>query len=102
MSGANDRRGLGRRIRDARRAYRGPFSGLDVKAVLEEEGYKAVDVDEADSFLIFQKDGCKPVPINVEWTGIYDDHAIFRCIRRDLGFTRSQLRIRLNQARNDR
>jgi hypothetical protein len=101
-SGANDRRGFAHRIRDARRAYRGPFCGADVKKVVEDEGYEAVQVDEEESFLVYRKDGCKPVAVNGSWEAIYDDDPTFRCLRRDLGFSRSKLRTRLNEARDGR
>jgi hypothetical protein len=86
------------RIRDARRDYRGPFSGIDVSKVLEEAGYQAVKVDdEGESFVVYQKDGRKPVPVNTEWDAIYDDDAIFKCLERDLGLSRSSLRTLLNE-----
>jgi hypothetical protein len=101
-SGANDRRGLVQRIKDARRAYRGPFTGADVQKVLEEEGYESAEVDDDESFLVFRKNGRRPVPLNTSWAAIYDDDPTFRCLRRDLGFSRSTLRIRLNRARAER
>jgi hypothetical protein len=99
-SGANDRRGFAQRIKEARRAYRGPFTGAHVQTVVEGEGYEAVTVDGSGSFLIYQKDGCKPVPVNADWEAIWDDDPTFRCLQRDLGFSRSKLRTRLNQVRN--
>jgi hypothetical protein len=99
-SGANDRHGFVQRIKEARRAYRGPFTGAHVQKVVEGEGYEAVGVDENESFLIYRKDGCKLVPVNIDWEAIWDDDPTFRCIQRDLGFSRPKLRTRLNQARN--
>jgi hypothetical protein len=99
--GANDRRGgFVQRIREARRKSRGPFTGDHVCQVVEEEGYEAIDVDDGESFLIYRKDGCKPVPVNRDWRLIWDRDPIFLCLQRDLGFSRSQLRTRLNEARN--
>jgi hypothetical protein len=101
-SGANDRRAFVQRILEARQAYQGPFCGADVKKVVEEEGYETVQVDESDSFLMYRKDGRKPVPVNGSWDAIYDDDPTFRCLQRDLGFSRSKLRTRLNEARDGR
>jgi hypothetical protein len=101
-SGANDRRGFVQRIREARLAYRGPFCGDDVKKLVEDEGYESVDVDESESFLVYRKDGGKPVPVNADWTAIHDDDPTFRCLQRDLGFSRSKLRTLLNKARDRR
>jgi hypothetical protein len=49
---------------------------------------------------MYRRVGCKPVPVDVDWAEVYDDDPIFRCLRRDLGLSRSQLRTRLNQVRN--
>jgi hypothetical protein len=98
-SGANDRPGFVQRIREARRGSRGPFTGAHVCRVFEEEGYEAVEVDD-DSFLMYRKDGCKPVPVNRGWRLVWDKDPTFRCLQRDLGLSRSQLRTRLNEARN--
>jgi hypothetical protein len=97
--GANDRRGFVQRIREARFAYRGPFAGAHVQKVVEDEGYEAVDVGDGESFLMYHKDGCKPIPVNAAWEAIWDNDPIFRCLQRDLGFSRSTLRTRLNEAR---
>lgn len=99
-SGANDRRGIVRRVREARRAYRGPFTGKHVQRVVAEAGYATAYTNEQDEFLIFVKKGCRPVPVNPNWDAIWDDDPTFRCLRRDLGFSRGELRTRLNQARN--
>lgn len=100
-SGANDRRGLVHRLREARQAYRGPFCGADVRRVVEGAGYEATDVDDGTtSFLIYRKDGCAPVPVNTSWDVIYDDDPTFRCLRRDLKMSRSELRMLLNKARD--
>ena len=99
-SGANDRRGFVRRIREARRESRGPFTGVHVCQVVEEEGYEALEVDDGESFLIYRKAGCQPVAVNRDWRMIWDRDPTFLCLQRDLGFSRSQLRTRLNEARN--
>ncbi len=99
-SGANDRRGLVQRIRDARHAYKGPFTGKDVVQVVSGADYAPVYEDGSDAFLVFKKPGCRPIPINPDWDAIWDDDPIFRCLQRDLGLSRAELRIRLNQARN--
>lgn len=101
-SGANDRRGLVQRLREARMAYRGPFCGADVRKVVEDAGYESTEADEDDSFLMYRKDGCKPVPVNARWDTIYDDDPTFRCLRRDLGMSRAELRMLLNKARDGR
>lgn len=100
-SGANDRRGLVQRIRDARRAYRGPFTGQHFVDVVSDADYApAYDDGDGDAFLVFKKPGCRPIPINPDWDAIWDDDPIFRCLQRDLGLSRGELRIRLNRARN--
>lgn len=98
-SGANDRRGFVQRIREARHESRGPFTGAHVCRVVEEEGYRAIEVDD-ESFLIYRKEGCKPVPVNRDWRLIWDRDPTFLCLQRDLGLSRSRLRTRLNEARN--
>lgn|GEM_PF-4028604 len=98
-SGANGR-GLVQRVKDARRAYRGPFSGLDIEQVVRDAGYLPA-FEEEEAFLIFRKAGCKPIPVNPEWREIWDDDPIFRCLQRDLKISRAKLCIRLNQARRD-
>ena len=98
-SSANDRRGLVQRVKGARRAYRGPFTGAHVRKVVEDEGYTVVPVDDGESFLMYRKDGCQPVPVNARWEAIWDDDPTFRCLRRDLGFSRSKLSTRLNRVR---
>lgn len=97
--GANDRRGIVHRIREARRAYRGPFTGEHARLVVVEAGYVSLSISEQDAFLIFVKEGRRAIPINPSWTDIWDDDPIFRCLRRDLGLSRAELRTRLNQAR---
>lgn len=99
-SGANDRGGFVQRLREARRESRGPFTGAHVCRVVEEEGYRAIEVYDEDSFLIYRKDGCKPVPVNKDRRLIWDRDPTFLCLQRDLGLSRSQLRTRLNEARN--
>lgn len=98
-SGANDRRGLVQSIREARRAYRGPFNGADIRIAVEGEGYEALNVDEDESFLVYRKDGCKPIPVNADWEAVWDNDPTFRCLQRDLGLSRSRLLRRLNEAR---
>lgn len=98
-SGANDRRGFAQRVKRARRAYRGPFTGAHVRKVVEDEGYEAVPVDGDESFLVYRKDGCQPVPVNAGWEAIWDDDPTFRCLQRDLGLSRSKLAARLNRVR---
>lgn len=87
------------RVRDARQRYRGPFTGADVCALLTEEGYEVANDGEEGAFRIYRRQGCKPVPVDVDWPQIYDDDPIFRCLRRDLGLSRPKLRTRLNQMR---
>jgi hypothetical protein len=99
-SGANDRPGFVQRIREARHQSRGPFTGAHVCQVLEEEGYRTIDVDDDESFRLYCKEGCKPVPVNRGWRLIWDRDPTFLCLQRDLGFSRSRLRTRLNEARN--
>jgi hypothetical protein len=99
-SGANDRRGVAQRIRDARQAYRGPFTGEHVEQVVSGAGYGSAYDGDDDAFRVFRKDGCRPIPVNPDWTAIWDDDPIFRTIQRDLGFSRGTLRMLLNQARN--
>lgn len=101
MSGGAGDRSFVQRVRDARRRYRGPFTGADVCALLVEEGYEVANDGDSRAFRIYQRNGCKPVPVDAGWPQIYDDDAIFRCLRRDLGFSRAQLRTRLNQVRQD-
>jgi hypothetical protein len=91
LSGANDHRGIVRRVREARRAYRGPFTGEEVQRVVSAAGYTRPYEAGEDEFLIFEKDGCRPVPINPNWDEIWDDDPIFRCLRRDLGMSRGKL-----------
>jgi hypothetical protein len=98
-SGANDHRGIVHRVREARRAYRGPFTGKDVQKVVSNAGYSPAYETDAAEFLIFVKAGRRPVPVNPNWEAIWDDDPIFRCLRRDLGFSRGKLRTYLNQAR---
>lgn len=98
-SGANDRRGIVQRLRDARRTYRGPFNGTHVKEVVCGAGYLPINEGETGAFLMCKKDGCKVVPINTDWEQIWDDDPTFRCLARDLGLSRGELRTRLNQAR---
>lgn len=97
-SGANDR-GFVQRIREARRISRGPFTGAHVCRVVEDEGYHAIEIEE-EAFLIYRKEGRKPVPVNRDWHLIWDRDPIFHCLQRDLGLSRSQLRTRLNEARS--
>lgn len=99
-SGANDRRGIARRIREARQAYKGPFTGEHVEQVVSEAGYTQAYDDEDGAFRVFKKTGCRPISINPSWAEIWDDDPTFRCLQRDLGFSRSKLRTCLNQARN--
>lgn len=99
-SGVNDRRGIVPRVREARRAYRGPFTGEHVKEVVTEAGYAPAYEDDGDAFLVFVKDGCRPIPVNPDWDEIWDNDPTFRCLRRDLGLSRGKLRTRLNEARN--
>jgi hypothetical protein len=99
-SGANDRRGIVRRIREARLAYKGPFTGKHVEKVVSDAGYTQAYGDDDDAFEVFKKPGCRPIPINPSWSDIWDDDPTFRCLQRDLGFSRGKLRICLNQARN--
>lgn len=101
-SGAKDRRGLVQRLREARDSYRGPFSGEHVQAVVEDQGYEALEVNSDESFLVYRRDGRRPIPVNVDWQGIWDNDPTFRCIQRDLGMSRSTLRTRLNEARQGR
>lgn len=98
-SGANDRRGFVQRIREARGAYRGPFSGEHVRQVVDAAGYSPMNDGEERAFVMFMKSGRKPVPINPSWQSIYCDDPVFNCLRRDLGLSRGTLRTRLNQAR---
>lgn len=97
-SGPNDRRGFVQRVRDARLAYKGPFTGQHVEEVVLAAGYGRDEPGE-DALLIFHKNGRRPVPVNPAWDWIWDDDPIFRCLQRDLGLTRGGLRIRLNEAR---
>lgn len=99
-SGANDRRGIVQRIQEARSAYGGPFTGVHVQRVLVGAGYTPAYDEDADTFLVFVKEGCQPVPVNPGWDGIRDDDPTFRCLRRDLGLSRGKLRTLLNQARD--
>jgi hypothetical protein len=99
-SGSNDRHGFVQRILEARRQSRGPFTGAHVCQVVEDEGYTAVEVEDGNSFAIYRKEGCKPVPVNPDWRFIWDRDPTFLCLQRDLGFSRSRLRTRLNEARN--
>ncbi len=99
-SGANDHPGFVQRIREARRQSRGPFTGTHVCLVLEEEGYEAIESDDHEAFLVYRKDGCRPVPVNRDWRLVWDRDPTFRCLEKDLGLSRSQLRTRLNEARN--
>lgn len=98
-SGANDRRSIVHRVREARRAYRGPFTCEHIRKVLADAGYEPAHAHEADEFLVFVKHGCRPIPVNPTWKEIWDDDPIFRCLRRDLGFSPGRLRTHLNQAR---
>lgn len=94
-----DRRGLAQRIEEARHAYRGPFTGTHIQALLENLGYVRADEEDREAFLVFKKDGCRLVPINPAWETVRDNDPIFRCLQRDLGMNRWQLRLRLNQMR---
>lgn len=100
MSSGANHGGFVHRVRAARRAYRGPFNGADVQSVVEGQGYRSAYKRDENSFLVFVKDGALPIPVNPSWTGIWDDDPTFRCLRRDLGFSRSKLRTKLNEARN--
>jgi hypothetical protein len=99
--GAGDRTSFVRGVREARRRYKGPFSGAHVCALLSEEGYVVANDGDEEAFRLYRKDGCKTVPVNESWTGIYDDDPIFNCLRRDLDLTRGKLRTRLNQIRGN-
>lgn len=99
-SGANDRGGIVRRIREARRAYKGPFTGEHVEKVVSDAGYTTAYENDGDTFLVFTKRGCRPIPVNPAWSAIWDDDPTFRCLQRDLGFSRGKLRTHLNQARD--
>ncbi len=96
--GANDRRGIAQRIRDARQAYRGPFTGEHVERVVSEAGYRPVDEANEDTFRIFRKNGFL-IPVNPDWRTIWDNDPTFRCLQRDLGISRRTLLTLLNQAR---
>jgi hypothetical protein len=99
--GADDRRGFVQRIWDARQAYKGPFTGEHVEKAVLAAGYAlSYEPDGEGTFLIFRKDGCRPIPVNPAWDWIWDDDPIFRCLQRDLGLSRGKLRTRLNEARH--
>lgn len=98
-SGADDRRGFVRRIRDARNAYKGPFTGAHVRKVVEDAGYNPANDEEKDAFLIFVKPGCGPIPVNPNWDGVWEDDPIFKCLRRDLRMSGRLLLMNLNRAR---
>lgn len=66
---------------------------------LEEDGYESAYDNDPDEFRVYVKAGCNNVPVNPNWTEIYDDDPIFRVIRRDLGVGRRELLARLNRAR---
>jgi hypothetical protein len=97
--GSSDRRGMLQRLREARSAYKGPFTGRHVRELLEGGGYASLNFGEPESLVIYQKDGCQPVPFDVDCPAIYFGDATFECLRRDLGMTRATLRTRLNQVR---
>lgn len=98
-SRGNDHRGFVFRVLEAKMAYKGPFTGRHVEAVLLEAGYSSAFEHDDDSLLIFAKEGCMPVPLNSDWDEMYDNHPTFRCLCRDLGMSRGQLRTRLNEVR---
>jgi hypothetical protein len=98
-NGADDRRGLVRGIRDARNAYKGPFTGAHVRKVIEDEGYEAVADEDKDEFLIFVKPGCAPIPVNPNWDQVWENDPVFKCLRRDLRMSHRLLLTNLNRAR---
>lgn len=100
MAGTSDRRGFVQRVRDARRVYKGPFSGEHVEKVVVESGYRLANEGDVDAFRVFQKDGCRPIPINPGWAEIWVGDPVFRYLQRDLDLSRQQLLILLNQARS--
>jgi hypothetical protein len=67
--------------------------------VVSNAGYQAIYRGDGDAFGLFQKAGCRPVPVNPDWTAIWDDDPVFRCLQRDLGLSRRRLLTSLNQAR---
>lgn len=67
--------------------------------MLKEAGYALAYDPGEEAFAIFVKDGCQPVPVNREWSSVRDGDPISRCLQRDLGLSRADLRTRLNQAR---
>lgn len=103
MSGGAGDRSFVQRVREARRRYRGPFTGADICALLVEEGYEIANDGDGDNgaFRLYWRVGSRPVPVDADWSTVYDNDPIFRCLRRDLGFSRAKLRTRLNQVRLD-
>jgi hypothetical protein len=99
VNGVDDRRGFVRRIQDARKAYKGPFTGAHVCEVVEDAGYKATNEANDDEFLIFVKEGQRAIPVNPSWESIWADDPIFKCISRDLGHSQRKLLMGLNRAR---
>lgn len=98
---ADGRPGLVRRIRDARSAYKGPFAGAHVRKVVENAGYELAYPEDPEAFLVFKKAGRQAIAVNPSWDEIWDGDPIFRCLQRDLGISHWELRMNLNQARNE-
>lgn len=67
--------------------------------MLEDDGYLPAFEEEPEAFLVFGKKGHKSIPVNPEWEAIWDGDPIFRCLCRDLGRSRRNLLISLNQVR---
>ena len=91
-----------RRIDRLRQVHVGPFTGGDIRRVLEKAGFGVVAGGDANEFLIFGHPDGRVAMLDPAWDGIHAGGAIFNVLQRDLRVSKRALLRRLNDAQNHR